>query len=271
MLILLIAATVALSSSWVLADPPPEKATDDAPQEVTKDPNPPAKDETPKAEEKPKEHRRRPLRTDVKPLTKEQEAEFLTDLKDRFPDRHEQFMKLKESNPEHFHQALARMYQWQERWKHLPEEARQAAMADQDLKIQAMHLSRRCQNEKDPKRQEELKEELREVLLKRFESEQKLRETRLAAMQEQLKHLEQEIAERAENRDEIVDKQLTRMLARRPRTSTRDQRDDKRRQRDKNRDKPRPAKSDKSSTKETAESDEPSDKSVTKADDKSTD
>jgi len=145
-------------------------------------------------------------------LSEQQEGELLEALGIRFPRRREQLAQLKADHPDHYRRVLGRLWRWYEEWQLLPEEARETAMIEQELKIQAIHLVRKYRAATDLDEKTRALAALREVLIKRFKVSQDLREKRLAAMQAQIVLLRKENAERDKKRDEIIEEQLKRML-----------------------------------------------------------
>ena len=145
-------------------------------------------------------------------LTDEQEAELLEALGSRFPHRREELLELKEDKPDLYPHIMRRLWHWYQEWQRLPDDAKEFAMLEQELNIQAIKLAREW-HLAESEDQQAIEEKLREVLAKKFDVSQKLREVRLAAMQEQIEQLRQENAERSENRDEIIEEQLTRALS----------------------------------------------------------
>ena len=153
----------------------------------------------------------RPRATRDAGLTAEQEFELLEALGSRFPHRREELLQLKQDKPDLYPHVLGRLWHWYEEWQRLPDDAKEFAMTEQELKIQAIKLARQWQ-EADPKDRGPIEEQLRDVLRRKFDVSQRLREVRLAAMQRQIEQLRRENAERAEKRAEIIEEQLTRAL-----------------------------------------------------------
>lgn len=145
-------------------------------------------------------------------LTEEQEAELLDALGSRFPHRREELLKLKEEKPDLYPHIMGRLWHWYQEWQRLPDDAKEFAMLEQELNIQAIKLARAWHNA-EPEEQEAIEKKLREVLREKFDASQKVREVRLAAMQKQIEELRKENAERSEKRDEIIEEQLTRALS----------------------------------------------------------
>lgn len=149
----------------------------------------------------------------LEPLSEDQQAELLEALGSRFPKRRQELLQLREDHPDHFQQVTARLWRWYQEWKLLPAEAQETAMLEQELKIQAIQLVRQWREAKDPDEKKALRLKLRDVLTKKFQASQELREKRLAAMQDQIKQLRAENADRTESRDEIIDEQVDQILA----------------------------------------------------------
>jgi hypothetical protein len=150
--------------------------------------------------------------TEAEPITEEQETELLEALGSRYPHRRDELLKLKENKPDIYSHVITRLWHWYEEWQRLPDDAKEFAMEEQELSIQAIKLVRKW-HMAEPEEQPTIMEELREVLTRKFEVNQKLREVRLAAMQKQIEQLRKENAERSANQDEIIGEQLTRALA----------------------------------------------------------
>lgn len=150
-------------------------------------------------------------RANVQPLTDDQEAELLEALGSRFPHRREELLALKKEKPEIYVHVIARLWHWYEEWQRLPDEAKELAMQEQELNIQAVKLAREWHLAEGDD-QQAIEEKLRDVLAKKFDVAQKLREVRLAAMQKQIEELRKENADRSKKRDEIIEEQLTRAL-----------------------------------------------------------
>jgi len=145
-------------------------------------------------------------------LAPEQEAELLAMLKDKRPDDYNRLVRLRDENPRDYRWALGAMWRAYQQYRNLPADMQKVADQAQQARIKAWRLSREMRAAKDDESKTRLRAELTETLQIEFDAEQKMREYHLAQLEEQIKRLAAEVKERAQQRDHVIEENLTRLL-----------------------------------------------------------
>jgi hypothetical protein len=145
-------------------------------------------------------------------LTQEQETQLLEWMKEHRPEDLERLENLKEENPTAYRWATARAYGVYQQFKMLSPEMQQAMIARQQARLRSWRLSRAYLQADDDKDRESIRQQLIDSLGEEFDLEQKIREYRLEQMAEQLERLRENLSQRCEHRDTIVENDMNKLL-----------------------------------------------------------
>jgi len=128
---------------------------------------------------------------------------FLQVLRERDPERHQELMHLRESDPDAFRAVMGRLARYAQAMSSRPGSAeRLQVMLELDYRIHKLALGwdELSRSERSARRAE-----MRELTEQLFELRQAQRRERLAEMSTRLEQLSAEIEERERGRDEIID------------------------------------------------------------------
>jgi len=170
------------------------------------------------ASAQPPEGRDQPHRTTrmAAELTEEQEAELLKALKEKLPGRYEALMKLREEKNKGYRWALRGTWRWYERWKNLPEEVQKAAIVEQTERMQIVRILHVVGEAKGPAEKTRLKKDLAQSVARLFDAEQERHRHHLQELKDQIRRLEDELRQRTEDRDKLIEQRVERYLAEGP-------------------------------------------------------
>ena len=149
-------------------------------------------------------------------LTKEQEEELLAFLAKQRPEYYEHLLELREENPPRYKWAMLGMWRWYKRVQDMPEAERKAYLKVQESRIKALRIVRAIRGEKDQQKVAKLKQQLRQTAAERFEADQVLFEARLVRLEQRVKRLREDLKDRKQRRNEIIDEQVKKMLEAKP-------------------------------------------------------
>jgi len=145
-------------------------------------------------------------------LTKEQETELLNALKEKLPGRYEDLMKLREEKPKAYRWALRGTWRWYQRWKNLPEEVQKAAITEQTERMRIVRILHAIGKAKDPAEKARLRKDLTDSAARLFDAEQERHRHRLQELKDQIRRLEEELRQRTEDRDKMIEQRVERYL-----------------------------------------------------------
>ena len=149
-------------------------------------------------------------------LTDEQVEEILAFVKEKMPWRYERLKTLQEEDPDAFRRTCWRLRfeigQLQRLKKDNPD-AYEAALEEHRLRARADALAEQARRAESDAAREKAVAELRGVLYRLFDAEGKAREAQIRQFEERIRHLREQLAQRARQRDRIVDWLLERMLS----------------------------------------------------------
>jgi len=149
-------------------------------------------------------------------LTKEQEEKLLAFLAKQRPESHKRLLELREENPRRYKWAMFGMWRSYKRVQGMPEAERKAYLKVQESRIKALRIVRAIRGEKDQQKVAKLKEQLRQTAAERFEADQVLFEARLVRLEQRVKRLREDLKDRKQRRDEIIDERVKKMLEAKP-------------------------------------------------------
>lgn len=168
------------------------------------------------AQNRPRQVRPRPAAgvTTAK-LTPEQEKETMDYLRKEFPEEAKRFEELKVIRPEAYRTALIRYYaklKLLESIKQNDPERYEELIKERELDIKSRELARQYRESTDESEKEKISEELESLLYKVFEYRQLNRQAEIERIEKKLEELKQENALRMESKDEMVRRQLAKLL-----------------------------------------------------------
>jgi len=149
-------------------------------------------------------------------LTDEQVAEILAFVKEKMPWRYEQLKALKETKPDFFRRTCRRLRfeisQLQRLKKDNPE-AYETTMEEHRLRARVVDLAADARKAESEEARRKAVTELRGVLQRLFDVEGKAREAQIHELEERIQQLRRQLAERAEQRDRIIEHLLEKMIS----------------------------------------------------------
>lgn len=167
------------------------------------------------------QNRTRPLRqratvgvTSVK-LTPEQEKETLEYLQKEFPEEAKRFENLKVMRPEVYHAALSKYYarlKIMQSIKQTDPERYEELVKERELDARSRDLARQYRASSDDTERKKISAELEQLLYQIFEYRQLNRKAEIERIEKKLEELKKENALRLENKDEMVKRQLAKLL-----------------------------------------------------------
>ncbi|MBN2416307.1 hypothetical protein JXO52_10720 [bacterium] len=148
-------------------------------------------------------------------LTPEQEKETMDYLRKEFPEEAKRFEELKVMRPEAYHTALVRYYaklKLLETIKQNDPERYEELIKERELDIKSRELARKYRESSDEAEKEKISAELEQLLYKIFEYRQLNRQAEIERIEKKLEELKKENALRLESKDEMVRRQLAKLL-----------------------------------------------------------
>jgi len=150
---------------------------------------------------------------------KKQTEELLAFVRQHMPWRIAGLEKLRDERPEMFKAVIRRLRFDVAQLQRLQEndpQAFQAALEEGALRYRSMELASQIRQTDDPERRKALTAELRGVVERLLEAEQRAREAQVRELEERLQRLRDQIRERAEHRKDIAEQLMQRLLAEPP-------------------------------------------------------
>jgi hypothetical protein len=211
-----------MTAGWVLnADTTQPAAKDDSPpppQRVKKDADPDPRENAGKADQGKSSRRHGGRRRHYRGLTEQQEKEFLAEIKDKRPFGYRMLTKLKERNSRRYRAVLYQHWlEWQ-RFKRMPEKVQEALEDIQEGRKTLVELIGLYNRTKDEDARAKLKSRIRTAVVKVFDADLVVRAHKLSELEERIKQLKKDLAERQENRDDEIDSKVKKLLRLRGRT-----------------------------------------------------
>jgi len=149
----------------------------------------------------------------------EQTEEVWAFVREHMPWRVEGLEKLRDERPEMF-KAMTRRLRFEigqlKRLQESDPKAFQAALEEGALRYRSIELTGQIRQTDDPERRKALTAELRGVVERLLEAEQKAREAQVRELEERLQRLRDQIRERAEHRQDVIEELMKRMLTEPP-------------------------------------------------------
>lgn len=170
-------------------------------------------------------------------LTAEQEKEVLDYLKSRRSEIYEEVIAQREKDPSRFRRTLGRIYPFIVRMRKLPEPVAEAYEALQQTHVNLWRLARDYNSADTADRKRDVESRMLAQARKQFEAEQLVRGHRLADLEEQIRDLKAELAQRAKDRETVIKETIDRFK----RGATRYKKDGDRSSAGEKSDRPRPS------------------------------
>ena len=149
-------------------------------------------------------------------LTDKQVGEILTFVREKMPWRYERLKALQESNPDLFRRTCRRLRFEIDQLRRLEKgdpEAYQAALEEHRLRTLVADLAARARQAGSTEERNRRVAELRDVLQRLFDAERKAREAQIRELEQRIHQLRQQLAERGQQRDRIIEELLERLLS----------------------------------------------------------
>ncbi|MFP4054128.1 MAG: hypothetical protein ACLFV7_09720 [Phycisphaerae bacterium] len=145
-------------------------------------------------------------------LTEEQEKEFLAEIKEKRPFGYRMLMNLKERNSRRYRMVLYQHWlEWQ-RFQRMPEKVQEAMEDIQDGRKTLVELIALYRRTEDEEEKAKLKSRIRSAVVKIFDADLVVRDHKLSELEERIKQLKKDLAERKENRDDEIDSKVQNLL-----------------------------------------------------------
>ena len=148
-----------------------------------------------------------------RPLTEEQEKEVLEYLKEKRPDLHKQAMEYREEDPDRYSRMIRPMHYFIQGIKGMAPELREAHEIRQSTRLDMWRLARELIETKDDRRKKEIRLQMHEQADKNFDAEQTVRQDRLRQLAEQIKQMQEDLKERARDRETVIVETVERMIS----------------------------------------------------------
>ena len=148
-------------------------------------------------------------------LTPEDEAESLEYLKLSNEDLYKDLIAVKESRPEFYKRALSRVFRemhYLEGLKKEDPERYEKVLDEKKLEKSTRELAKKYKKSVDDTEKEKMKAELSSMLYKLFEYRQMNRQYEIKRLEERLESLKEDMANRLDNKDEIIERRMNKLL-----------------------------------------------------------
>ena len=152
-------------------------------------------------------------------VTDEQIETILAFIDKHMPWRREALEEMRRSEPERFRLLCRRLRFEVAQLQHLKgrdEAAFRKAIEQRQLRMRAVDLAAKTRTAEDPQEKEAFTKELRKVIDRMFGLELATHEAHIRGLEERIEQLRRELKERAEHRQEIVEKRLKEALEGKP-------------------------------------------------------
>jgi len=151
----------------------------------------------------------RPMRTATK-LTEEQEKEVLAYLKSRRPEIYNEVLAQQQKDPVRYRQTLGRIYPFIVKMRRLPVQVALAYETLQQTHVNLWRLAREYNAADTADKKQDVESRMLNQARKQFQAEQLVRGHRLADLEEQIRNLKAELAQRANDRETVIKETLDR-------------------------------------------------------------
>ena len=158
---------------------------------------------------------RRSRRGRRKPITPEQEKQILEFSKEHMKHHYDRLMKLREENERAYRRTLGFLWPRVQSMMSMSPEMRQAHLDENRLRVEIFQTVKDYREAIGPEEKEELKQELQELVARKFDAEQKVREYRLRELEAQLSRLKKQLIQRTAERGKIIEDKIGRLLTKR--------------------------------------------------------
>jgi len=162
-------------------------------------------------------HPRRPMGEHGRPKappapSAERIEQLLERMKTEQPEMYEHLMRLRGSDRRSFRRAIAGIDRLVRRLEELPRELREVVVQQRRDRIARLRLVRQYRAAADPARREAIQAEIRRLVGRMFDADQKIKEHKVEQLARELEQLKADLADRASRREELIDKTVERLL-----------------------------------------------------------
>ena len=151
----------------------------------------------------------RSMRASAK-LTAEQEKEVLAYLESRRPEIYKEVLAQQQKDPIRYRRTLGRIYPFIVKVRKLPEPVALAYETLQQTHVNLWRLAREYNSAKNADKKRDVESRMLNQARKQFEAEQLVRSHRLADLEEQIRSLKAQLAQRASDRETLIQETLDR-------------------------------------------------------------
>lgn len=151
----------------------------------------------------------RAMRTPAK-LTAEQEKEVLAYLNSRRPEIYKEVLAQQQKDPVRYRRTLGRIYPFIVKVRKLPEPVALAYETLQQTHVNLWRLAQEYSSADTADKKQDVETRMLTQARKQFEAEQLVRGHRLADLEEQIRNLKAELAQRANDRETVIKETLDR-------------------------------------------------------------
>ncbi|MFP4355980.1 MAG: hypothetical protein ACLFUJ_12725 [Phycisphaerae bacterium] len=145
-------------------------------------------------------------------LSQEKIDELLEHIKSTRPDEYKQLMQLKQTQPRRFRWVLMEKYRWYRRYQSMPEVVQKALLAQYEARVGIARIRKALADEPTAQQLETLTKQLKAQVAALFDANQTIRAHYLEQLEQKLQRFRQEVKEREQNRDSLIDEQVQRIL-----------------------------------------------------------
>lgn len=140
------------------------------------------------------------------------EEEVLKLFKQRLPLRYERLMKLKATNPKEYILAMEEAKEFYCEYKRMPRDVQDYQISEMKMKVRCWQIAEQLRRHPSQAETQKLTEELRGLVARRFEAEQKVLEFRLDELEKEIARLKKKLQERSQQREKFIQDRLEKIL-----------------------------------------------------------
>lgn len=140
------------------------------------------------------------------------EEEVLELFKHRLPLRYERLMKLKSTDQKKYVLAMEEAEEFYREYKRMPKDVQDCQISEMRMKVRCWQIAEQLRRQPSEAETLKLTEELRSLVARRFEAEQKVLEFRLGELEKEMARLKKKLQERSQQREKLIQDRLEKIL-----------------------------------------------------------
>jgi len=174
----------------------------------------PRTDDKPRRGPQPARNRMRPgpRRRYMSGPSEDEKRQMLSVLKEKLPDVYDRLTALEQDKPEEYQRLLKAIWSRYRQWKKMPRDVQTVAMQTVTARLNVYRLVHELAKAEGGPRVEELKKHLRKAITEQVGAELAVRAHGITEFERRLKHMKDELAGRAAQRNKIIQERLERHL-----------------------------------------------------------